>query len=171
MCRQRILSFGQCCSNVHAGCFSVAPHHSRLPMQVRTVEAGDLVPANPGVLDGAADLTGLTYLNEPSILHGLALRYAEDAIYTHAGPVLIALNPFRAARCPSGSLCGLEVCCRSTVLYSQLSRKSCPLQTHTWQSSDYTVYLLSIRCRLALLGVPHCPRGDLVDIEACCSAA
>ena len=64
------------------------------------MEAGDLVPANPGVLDGAADLTGLTYLNEPSILHGLALRYAEDAIYTHAGPVLIALNPFRAARCP-----------------------------------------------------------------------
>lgn len=75
-------------------------------LQVRTVEAGDLVPANPGVLDGAADLTGLTYLNEPSILHGLALRYAEDAIYTHAGPVLIALNPFRAARCPCALLLG-----------------------------------------------------------------
>ncbi len=61
--------------------------------------ASALVPANPGVLDGAPDLTGLTYLNEPSILHGLHLRYADDAIYTHAGPVLIALNPFRTA-CP-----------------------------------------------------------------------
>lgn len=77
-------------------------------MQVQTVDAGDLVPANPGVLDGAADLTGLTYLNEPSILHGLALRYAVDAIYTHAGPVLIALNPFRAACCPCTELCGLS---------------------------------------------------------------
>ena len=87
------------------------------------MDAGDLVPANPGVLDGAADLTGLTYLNEPSILHGLALRYAEDAIYTHAGPVLIALNPFRAARSlPScGPLFELEVCCAAWKLsYSQL---------------------------------------------------
>ena len=55
------------------------------------------MPANPVILDGVPDLTGLTYLNEPSILHGLNLRYSEDLIYTHAGPVLIAINPFKQA--------------------------------------------------------------------------
>ena len=64
-------------------------------MQVVTCKPELLVPANPVILDGIPDLTGLTYLNEPSILHGLNLRYAEDQIYTHAGPVLIAINPFK----------------------------------------------------------------------------
>jgi len=69
--------------------------------QVQSVAASPLVPANPGVLDGSPDLTGLTYLNEPAILHGLHVRYGKDAIYTHAGRVLIALNPFRRARSPA----------------------------------------------------------------------
>ena len=64
-------------------------------VQVITCRVDLLVPANPVILDGVADLTGLTYLNEPSILHGLNLRYSEDLIYTHAGPVLIAINPFK----------------------------------------------------------------------------
>ncbi|GFH05914.1 Myosin motor domain-containing protein, partial [Haematococcus lacustris] len=42
------------------------------------------------------DLTHLSYLNEPGILCNLGRRYAEDAIYTFAGPVLIALNPCKA---------------------------------------------------------------------------
>ena len=66
--------------------------------QVISCRPDQLVPANPVILDGIADLTGLTYLNEPSILHGLNLRYGEDQIYTHAGPVLIAINPFKQAR-------------------------------------------------------------------------
>ena len=66
-----------------------------LLLQVITCKPDLLVPANPVILDGVADLTGLTYLNEPSILHGLNLRYSEDLIYTHAGPVLIAINPFK----------------------------------------------------------------------------
>lgn len=64
-------------------------------MQVISCKPDLLVPANPVILDGVPDLTSLTYLNEPSILHGLNLRYAEDEIYTHAGPVLIAINPFK----------------------------------------------------------------------------
>lgn len=63
--------------------------------QVVSCKPNLLVPANPIILDGVPDLTSLTYLNEPSILHGLNLRYAEDEIYTHAGPVLIAINPFK----------------------------------------------------------------------------
>lgn len=62
---------------------------------VRTLE-----PANPSILDAATDLTNLSYLNEPSILHGLRLRYEKDEIYTQAGPVLIAINPFKKVSAP-----------------------------------------------------------------------
>mmetsp|Transcript_19506 Transcript_19506/g.38265 ORF Transcript_19506/g.38265 Transcript_19506/m.38265 type:complete len:1975 (-) Transcript_19506:115-6039(-) len=42
------------------------------------------------------DLIGLTHLHEPAILHSLRLRYDEDVIYTSTGPILIAINPFKA---------------------------------------------------------------------------
>ena len=67
-------------------------------LQVISCKPELLVPANPVILDGVPDLTGLTYLNEPSILHGLNLRYSEDLIYTHAGPGFIAINPFKQVR-------------------------------------------------------------------------
>jgi myosin-5 len=54
-----------------------------------------LMPANPALMDRAADLTALSFLNEPSILSALQQRHAADEIYTHAGPVLIAVNPFK----------------------------------------------------------------------------
>lgn len=54
-----------------------------------------VVPANPSLLDGVADLTALSFLNEPSITHALKQRYGSDTIYTHAGPVLVAVNPFK----------------------------------------------------------------------------
>ena len=82
-------------------------------LQVITCKPELLVPANPIILDGVPDLTGLTYLNEPSILHGLNLRYSEDLIYTHAGPVLIAINPFKQVRC-------LSVCMPQRHLFLQL---------------------------------------------------
>ena len=50
---------------------------------------------NPGWLEGTANLTNLTYLNEPSVLHNIRLRYERDEIYTRAGNVLIAVNPFK----------------------------------------------------------------------------
>ena len=60
-----------------------------------TTQITECVPANPTILDAVPDLTSLSYLNEPSILHDLQQRYAQDLIYTHAGPVLIAVNPFK----------------------------------------------------------------------------
>ena len=54
-----------------------------------------LMPANPPVQQADADLTQLTYLNEPSIIDNLMQRYQQDVIYTNAGPVLIAVNPCR----------------------------------------------------------------------------
>jgi len=44
------------------------------------------------------DLTVLTHLHEPEILHALQLRYDQDLIYTSTGPILIALNPFKSLR-------------------------------------------------------------------------
>ena len=63
----------------------------------RAVPAAAVFPANPEVLEGAEDLTQLSYLNEPSVLHDLRHRYHPDRddIYTRAGPVLIAVNPFK----------------------------------------------------------------------------
>ncbi|PPR82450.1 hypothetical protein GOBAR_AA38264 [Gossypium barbadense] len=54
-----------------------------------------LLPANPGILEGVNDLIQLSYLNEPSVLHNLKRRYSHDMIYSKAGPVLIAVNPFK----------------------------------------------------------------------------
>ncbi|XP_019449127.1 PREDICTED: myosin-2-like isoform X2 [Lupinus angustifolius] len=62
---------------------------------VTKVAKSELLPANPSILEGMDDLAKLSYLNEPSILHNLKLRYSKEMIYTKAGPILIALNPFK----------------------------------------------------------------------------
>ncbi|CAN1775286.1 VIII-2 [Linum perenne] len=62
---------------------------------VVNVPTGQLLPANPDILDGVDDLMQLSFLNEPSVLHNLKYRYTKDMIYSKAGPVLIAVNPFK----------------------------------------------------------------------------
>ena len=42
---------------------------------------GELIPANPDILDGVDDLIQLSYLNEPSVLYNLRYRYSRDMIY------------------------------------------------------------------------------------------
>ncbi|GFP94019.1 myosin-1 [Phtheirospermum japonicum] len=63
--------------------------------KVLKVNSESLVPANPDILDGVDDLMQLSYLNEPSVLYNLQYRYDRDMIYTKAGPVLVAINPFK----------------------------------------------------------------------------
>ncbi|KAL8138040.1 hypothetical protein V2J09_004041 [Rumex salicifolius] len=63
--------------------------------KVIKVEADCLLPANPDILDGVDDLMQLSYLHEPSVLHNIQFRYNQDMIYTKAGPVLVAINPFK----------------------------------------------------------------------------
>ncbi|KAL1197703.1 Myosin-1 [Cardamine amara subsp. amara] len=63
--------------------------------KVIKVVSETLVPANPDILDGVDDLMQLSYLNEPSVLYNLNYRYNQDMIYTKAGPVLVAVNPFK----------------------------------------------------------------------------
>ncbi|KAI9093230.1 hypothetical protein K1719_027244 [Acacia pycnantha] len=62
---------------------------------IMKVARSELLPANPDILEGVDDLIQLSYLNEPSVLHNLRFRYSQDMIYNKAGPVLIALNPFK----------------------------------------------------------------------------
>uniref|UniRef100_A0A1D1Z2F8 Myosin-J heavy chain n=1 Tax=Anthurium amnicola TaxID=1678845 RepID=A0A1D1Z2F8_9ARAE len=63
--------------------------------KVLQVKTEDLLPANPDILDGVDNLMQLSYLNEPSVLYNLQFRYSQDMIYTKAGPVLVAVNPFK----------------------------------------------------------------------------
>ncbi|KAK8627115.1 hypothetical protein V6N13_134740 [Hibiscus sabdariffa] len=63
--------------------------------KVLKVNSDSLIPANPDILDGVDDLMQLSYLNEPSVLYNLQYRYIQDMIYTKAGPVLVAVNPFK----------------------------------------------------------------------------
>ena len=72
----------------------------------------DVVPANPGMLDEMEDLTRLSFLNEPSILHNLLRRFQADSIYTAAGSVLVAINPFRPVILLVKLLMALNESCR-----------------------------------------------------------
>lgn len=49
---------------------------------------------NPPILEAIEDLTSLSYLNEPAVLHAIKARYGQLNIYTYSGIVLIATNPF-----------------------------------------------------------------------------
>ncbi|XP_068668431.1 myosin-1-like [Aristolochia californica] len=62
---------------------------------IRTVSTENVLPANPDILEGIDDLIQLSYLNEPSVLHNLQKKYSKDEVYTKAGPVLVAINPFK----------------------------------------------------------------------------
>ncbi|PON62582.1 Myosin, partial [Parasponia andersonii] len=46
--------------------------------------------------DGVDDMTKLSYLHEPGVLHNLATRYEINEIYTYTGNILIAINPFQS---------------------------------------------------------------------------
>ncbi|KAJ3207682.1 Myosin type-2 heavy chain 1 [Entophlyctis luteolus] len=50
---------------------------------------------NPPMLEGIDDLSNLSYLHEPAVLHNIRLRYQQEQIYTYSGIVLIAMNPFQ----------------------------------------------------------------------------
>ncbi|XP_063277517.1 unconventional myosin-Vb isoform X2 [Prinia subflava] len=50
---------------------------------------------NPDILVGQNDLTALSHLHEPAVLHNLKVRFLEsNHIYTYCGIVLVAINPY-----------------------------------------------------------------------------
>ncbi|KAJ8340437.1 hypothetical protein SKAU_G00350700 [Synaphobranchus kaupii] len=51
---------------------------------------------NPDILVGENDLTALSYLHEPAVLHNLNVRFVESKIiYTYCGIILVAVNPYK----------------------------------------------------------------------------
>ncbi|KAF7702988.1 unconventional myosin-Vb isoform X2 [Silurus meridionalis] len=72
-----------------------------LKLSNRTVQYPVAPPAglpplgNPDILEGENDLTALTFLHEPAVLHNLRVRFLHyNSIYTYCGIVLVALNPY-----------------------------------------------------------------------------
>uniref|UniRef100_A0A3Q2DSM4 Methyl-CpG binding domain protein 3b n=1 Tax=Cyprinodon variegatus TaxID=28743 RepID=A0A3Q2DSM4_CYPVA len=58
--------------------------------------SSDLPPlGNPDILEGENDLTALSFLHEPAVLHNLRVRFLDySSIYTYCGIVLVAINPY-----------------------------------------------------------------------------
>ena len=65
-------------------------------MVVKIKNESDLPPLrNPDILVGENDLTNLSYLHEPAVLHNLNVRFQDRrCIYTYCGIVLVAINPY-----------------------------------------------------------------------------
>jgi myosin-5 len=63
-------------------------------LQELAVAASTLNIRNPNILEGVDDMTTLSYLHEPAILHNLQTRYSLNIIYTFTGTILIAVNPY-----------------------------------------------------------------------------
>nr|CAI5827730.1 unnamed protein product [Callosobruchus analis] len=59
-------------------------------------QESDLPPLrNPAYLVGENDLTSLSYLHEPAVLHNLQVRFCQQrGVYTYCGIVLVAINPY-----------------------------------------------------------------------------
>ena len=52
---------------------------------------------NPDILVAVDNLTDLSYLHEPAVLHTLRFRFIDQGvIYTYCGIVLVAINPYAA---------------------------------------------------------------------------
>ncbi|XP_039989596.1 unconventional myosin-Va-like [Xiphias gladius] len=52
---------------------------------------------NPNILVGENDLTSLSYLHEPAVLHNLKVRFIDSKfIYTYCGIVLVSINPYES---------------------------------------------------------------------------
>ncbi|CAH1990989.1 unnamed protein product [Acanthoscelides obtectus] len=71
---------------------SESGQQKRLPVK----QESDLPPLrNPAYLVGENDLTTLSYLHEPAVLHNLQVRFCQQrGVYTYCGIVLVAINPY-----------------------------------------------------------------------------
>ncbi|XP_056134033.1 unconventional myosin-Va [Lampris incognitus] len=65
-------------------------------VQYPVISSTDLpLLGNPDILEGENDLTALSFLHEPAVLHNLRVRFLDySSIYTYCGIVLVAINPY-----------------------------------------------------------------------------
>jgi myosin heavy subunit len=54
-----------------------------------------IFPRNPVKFDGVEDMAELPYLNEPSVLHNMRIRYTADLMHTYSGLFCVIVNPYK----------------------------------------------------------------------------
>ncbi|KAH9816800.1 myosin-2 [Melampsora americana] len=104
---------------------------------VKQSRGADLPPLrNPPLLEATEDLTNLSYLNEPAVLHTIRTRYTTARqIYTYSGIVLVAVNPFIAVPLYS-----------SDIVQAYAGRKKGDLEPHLFAIAE-DAYRCMIRDR------------------------
>ena len=68
--------------------FIFIKNHSQANISVVKLPKSKVLPflRNPEILVGENDLTSLSYLHEPAVLHNLQIRFVEkNAVYTYCG--------------------------------------------------------------------------------------
>ncbi len=70
-------------------------HYRNDQNEMKTVDSKAVFKVNPPHLDGIADMAGLSYLSEASVLHNLRTRYDKNQIYTYSGLFLVVINPYK----------------------------------------------------------------------------
>ncbi|KAI4291830.1 myosin heavy chain 9/10/11/14 [Pancytospora philotis] len=63
---------------------------------LESFRAAEVFRMNPSKFDRVENLSMLSHLNEPSVLHNLEMRYEDARMYTYSGLFLLALNPYRS---------------------------------------------------------------------------
>ncbi|KAL0809792.1 hypothetical protein ABMA28_011288 [Loxostege sticticalis] len=83
-------------SDYRSGVLIVKLDQSGEIRQIKIKDENHMPPLrNPSLLIGQNDLTSLSYLHEPAVLHNLRVRFCDrNAIYTYCGIVLVAINPY-----------------------------------------------------------------------------
>lgn len=81
-------------------CFVHPPHRPHVQVvddkyKTSVVAASATSPVNPSSQDGAMDSTQLMYLHDPSLLHNVRVRYAQQDIHTYTAHILVVINPYQ----------------------------------------------------------------------------
>ena len=106
------------------------------------------------------DLTQLSHLHEPAVLHSLQLRFDIDRIYTCTGPILLAVNPFKRI---SGLYRLEEDNAQLSRLVGQLGQEVMELRSLKTQEKKL---VLQAQQRLAETGELRKKNVELIDRES-----
>ncbi|KAK4705503.1 myosin V, partial [Phenoliferia sp. Uapishka_3] len=112
----------------------------------------DVLPPlrNPPLLEATEDLTNLSYLNEPAVLHTILHRYSLRQIYTYSGIVLVAVNPFSSLSVYS-----------SSIVQAYAGRRKGELEPHLFAIAEE-----AYRCMVGTSGEPGGNQTIIVSGES-----